>query len=1148
MMVSPLFPGERLPRLHVSRERITVQGGNGVYTERVTIMNEGGGVLKGTARTDVDWIRLPNPNIETSFINPFRLEIDPRKLQTDLSKGTVTIITNGGTAKITAEYVAHPEPKPVLSLDNKELRFCNLRRGDDLSAHLMIRNKGTGVLSGTIDSESGWIEVKTRTVWVHTLQAVQIVIHTASAPPVSQPVGRITIRTSGGSMEVLVSLHFRTGAAPKLRLDPPRIRSVYQIRGIIEEQLTIHNEGEGVLRGTIPSPVPWIKLLPSIFPVEKSTRIRIAIDTRNLPDGTISVQIPVITNAGRDTLTVDVVPGIRHQAVAPSRRTRSTSRIEARRRMTAYDQAGRMYTLISAGKAGGEGEIFLPAGIGTQCAKIFHPHRRTPDTDEKLRIMVKNPLPPSLAGRVTWPEILLYDRPGGGRVIGYLMRRIPEESFKPAHLWYDEPQGIMNGIPPVTVALTLSHIIEGIHRCGHSVGDLRENNLLISKAGDIVLIDTDSFQIRDPVSGKVFWSRVGTAEYLPPEHLDGSFAHDGCDRRCGDHFALAVLIFRFLMNGVHPFQAKGPLVREAPATSDKILLGYFAYETRLCGIGPPDYAPPYERVPLQIRCLFREAFIAGHKSPQNRPDAGKWTKVLGTLVAVPARKEMKRPVSSSLHEKRSESRPGVLTDLSGKEITPGRLLYRLGKGVLYETAENEVLLSLLPAPVPISAVLSPRKVPGIPPSVITPIGPVIRGEGSCVGWLLKIDSRERYLPWHLITDPESRIASDREGFSFRHRLACCRNLISALISAINLDLPRPILSLRSVYVGPDASVRVFSFPTAGRSAVSDDSSENPAVLVYQMLMDGYSPDYGAGMVRRRAPSPAIIPPEIKNLFQEEFGTNGKEKGVSVFENLHRWYGILDKTLKDLVQCARDPDHWYVSGVPGCPWCTGKLSLSLAFRVVPLLLPAPPTVAKLPFPRISGLLGVPARKPVPIIICADTSSRWGVIPLPAEQCSRIFLPVSSPPVLLPLLNVCTLLPVPWRRSWIVCMPSGKSACPEMEQIIPPLRRTDESGKGDHYSSCPALSLIDEMILASTMDRLKGEGVRRRKRRLNPVQNPRTRKIPIEIMLYPIYLPGVDETKSEPVDECALRSEKSVKKRRSDRPLHKKIQKLILDFIG
>lgn len=119
---------------------------------------------------------------------------------------------------------------------------------------------------------------------------------------------------------------------------------------------------------------------------------------------------------------------------------------------------------------------------------------------------------------------------------------------------------------------------------------------------------------------------------------------------------------------------------------------------------------------------------------------------------------------------------------------------------------------------------------------------------------------------------------------------------------------------------------------------------------------------------------------------------------------------------------------------------------------------------------------------------------------------------------------------------------------MEQIIPPLRRTDESGKGDHYSSCPALSLIDEMILASTMDRLKGEGVRRRKRRLNPVQNPRTRKIPIEIMLYPIYLPGVDETKSEPVDECALRSEKSVKKRRSDRPLHKKIQKLILDFIG
>ena len=112
--------------------------------------------------------------------------------------------------------------------------------------------------------------------------------------------------------------------------------------------------------------------------------------------------------------------------------------------------------------------------------------------------------------------------------------------------------------------------------------------------------------------------------YLPPEHLDGSFAESGCDRRYGDHFALAVLIFRFMMDGVHPFQAKGPLVRDAPATTDKILLGHFAFESRINGISPPDYAPPYSSLPSPVRTLFRETFVSGLRSPQIRPGAEKW--------------------------------------------------------------------------------------------------------------------------------------------------------------------------------------------------------------------------------------------------------------------------------------------------------------------------------------------------------------------------------------------------------------------------------------------------------------------------------------------------------------------------------------------
>ena len=79
------------------------------------------------------------------------------------------------------------------------------------------------------------------------------------------------------------------------------------------------------------------------------------------------------------------------------------------------------------------------------------------------------------------------------------MRRIPEETFRPAHLWYDEPRaGKEQERYQIVSALALARIIAGIHRSGHSIGDLRENNLLMNNTGDLILIDTDSFQIRDP--------------------------------------------------------------------------------------------------------------------------------------------------------------------------------------------------------------------------------------------------------------------------------------------------------------------------------------------------------------------------------------------------------------------------------------------------------------------------------------------------------------------------------------------------------------------------------------------------------------------------------------------------------------------------
>ena len=78
--MSALFSVDRPPRLRIDRDRISVPGGSSVRTEVITVMNEGGGILKGTVFTDVPWIIIPNFKIETPFILPFRIEITPEAM------------------------------------------------------------------------------------------------------------------------------------------------------------------------------------------------------------------------------------------------------------------------------------------------------------------------------------------------------------------------------------------------------------------------------------------------------------------------------------------------------------------------------------------------------------------------------------------------------------------------------------------------------------------------------------------------------------------------------------------------------------------------------------------------------------------------------------------------------------------------------------------------------------------------------------------------------------------------------------------------------------------------------------------------------------------------------------------------------------
>jgi hypothetical protein len=307
--------------------------------------------------------------------------------------------------------------------------------------------------------------------------------------------------------------------------------------------------------------------------------------------------------------------------------------------------AARLYTEsngpISLGPplgSGGEGTIHRVEGDGLVVAKLYVSHRLGAELEAKLTAMAARPPddPTWKTQRhrsIAWARHVLYRGRGRAGFAGFLMPYIDTKVFREAHKYFDRSDrlaqfgGNFTWRHLLAAAQNLASCVAAIHAQNHRIGDLRETNVLIAENALVCLIDCDSFQIRDAATGKVYPTRVGTGEYLPPELLGSDFGRQDVDRYHSDLFALAVLVFKLLMQGVHPFQARGPRVASAPTTEAKIKLGTFPYEQKR-GIAPPPYAPPYGILPKELRDLFKACFVEGHTRPARRPTAEAWFRAL----------------------------------------------------------------------------------------------------------------------------------------------------------------------------------------------------------------------------------------------------------------------------------------------------------------------------------------------------------------------------------------------------------------------------------------------------------------------------------------------------------------------------------------
>ncbi len=229
---------------------------------------------------------------------------------------------------------------------------------------------------------------------------------------------------------------------------------------------------------------------------------------------------------------------------------------------------------------------------------------------------------------IAWPQEILFKAPGRTGFAGFLMPRVDGKVFRTAAdlslagLAGQGAGGGFNWKYLYTAATNAASAVGALHEKGYCIGDLNESNLLIAPSALITIIDCDSFQVPDPATGRSYRCLVGKPEYTAPE-LQGRYGE--LDRTLAtDRFALGVLLFQLLMEGTHPYQARGEAVEDLPSPQQKILRGSFPTPAACGASRPPAFAPPFDLLDPTLRKLFLRCFEAGHGDPSARPSAQEW--------------------------------------------------------------------------------------------------------------------------------------------------------------------------------------------------------------------------------------------------------------------------------------------------------------------------------------------------------------------------------------------------------------------------------------------------------------------------------------------------------------------------------------------
>ena len=294
-------------------------------------------------------------------------------------------------------------------------------------------------------------------------------------------------------------------------------------------------------------------------------------------------------------------------------------------------------TLTVSIASSGEGEVWQTDRPG-MLAKIYHvpaSHEKEKlaqmkDRVAKLEVMVKRvPKDPNAHQNhisFAWPRSLLKN--SGGEVVGFLMAEVENslDLLKVCTPRMRKSLGVdANWYFLHVVARNIAGIIQAIHDEGYVLGDIKLQNILVNNRALPTIIDTDSFQVVDPVQNKVYRCLVASEGFTPSE-LIGKDIDSITQSAIHDRFRLSVVIY-YLLFGGPPFRGSWQGSGDPPEQVELIRRGLWPYAPNSL-IQPNHNTIPLDIIHPELQRCFLLCFNDGHFDPSKRPSARVW---LGAL-------------------------------------------------------------------------------------------------------------------------------------------------------------------------------------------------------------------------------------------------------------------------------------------------------------------------------------------------------------------------------------------------------------------------------------------------------------------------------------------------------------------------------------